>query len=254
MVRERTNRLFPDIFDVVILTFIFAISLISLRLIFILQVTSVPCAEMVMTMGQVNGNLPVFKLSYYVTLLVAVFWAIVTFHRFYLRRKNWLLIFWHVLMFSCIFLIAVFSRSLVSQKYITPPDGTIAVAVAVNPDWLDYQDGEWSTYSYPACVWLEKNEIAVNKTAVTWDGLDEHYYSLRDFIGLGRPHMDLLAERQFYRALTALERNNFIEKRTCQENMIHYGQHKDKCGSDYWYKLPEGFQPTKGFLEQNPID
>ena len=159
---------------------------------------------------------------------------------------------WHIIMFICIFFLAVFNRSLVSQKDISPPDGIVVVEwldTSNNSHWADYKNGLWYARGNRACVWLDRNEVAVN------DGKPPHItYSLKDIMGLGRPHMDLLAERQTYRPLTTVERERFLKKQACHKDITLYGQSRESCGPDYWYSLPEGVKPPAHILENWPID
>lgn len=251
-IKKRMKLFSLSIFDFVILSFIFIMGFISLRLLFIFEVVKAPCAEMLMTMGQVGGNLPFFKLTYFISLLMGLFWVFVTLDRVLKGDKSWKLITWHIIIFICIFFLAIFNRSLVTQKDITPPDGTVVVEWLDTPNnqrWADYQNGLWSAWGTPACVWLDRNEIAVNDVKPPYIS-----YTLKDMMGLGRPYIDLLAERQTYRAMTKDERERFFKKKACQKDISLYGQHRKSCAPDYWYSLPEGIKPPPHVLETWPID
>jgi len=113
--------------DWVTLTLIWVMFFITLRLFFIFEVTSAPCAEMIMTLGQSSGLPPIFKLTYWISLLIAAYWLCITVHRAIKRQASWALISWHIILFLSIFFLAVANRNLTASEYIKPPDGIMVV-------------------------------------------------------------------------------------------------------------------------------
>ena len=242
--KSKSNRyvLFLETFDFVILILIFVVSFLSLRLLFIFGVVNTPCVEMFVTIGRVGVNPSAFTLTYFISLLMGVYWAFVTVDRILKGRKSWGFISWHAMMFMCIFLLAMFNRSLTSQDYMAPPDGTIIIETMHEPYWTDYKNGIWYVLGDRGCVWLDRNEIGHNDV-----NNSPNFLSLKNILGLGHTHMDLLADRQTYRPLTKLERERFLTKQACLKDLSHYGQNREICGPDYSYPMPEGSVPPQKF-------
>jgi len=205
----KTSRFaFLDIFDLVILILVFAMSFISLRLLFTFEAIQATCAELILSWGQVNGNWPVFKICFFISLLMGVYWLCVTIGRVLSGKTNWRLIFWHVIMFIIIFFLATFNRSLVPSQSVNPPDGTLVVEYLIpevtlqGTAWVSYgeprykriKDGIWHTWGDKACVWLDEGKVSYN------DNLNHAYnISILDRLALGRPQYEILKDLKIFR-------------------------------------------------------
>lgn len=96
-----------------------------------------------------------------------------------------------------IFMLGVFSRSLVSENYVQAPDGTLNISWRydnIKQDagqhiWRGYEEGQWFAESVPACIWLDRNEVVY-----VYDWRHHEDYSIFDVLGLGKPHIDILME------------------------------------------------------------
>ena len=240
--KSKREELLFDVFDFIILILIFAMSFISLRLLFIFEVVHTPCVELFVTLGQVDGNIPIFTSTYYISILMGLFWGCVTLDKILQGNNSWMRIAWHSIMFSCIFFLAVANRSLVSHKDITPPDGTVVVEVTNSePHAVGYKDGFWCASGVPTCVWLDRNEVSIN------DNFNPKITHSQMRFGMKRAHIDVLLEQQSYRPLTLIERERFLTKKACQKDITLYGQPSDICEQQYSYPLPKGTTPQKTF-------
>ncbi len=255
---DKQKFAFLDIYDLVILILVFAMSFISLRLLFTFEVIQAPCTEMLMTWGQVNGNWPVFKICFVISLLIGLYWLCVTLSRILAGKSGWRLISWHIVMFITIFFLALFNRAVTSGEPITPPDGTMVVEYLVpketsqGTEWVSYDEphfrevknGVWYAGGNQACVWLDENKI-------TYADHERQNYEvpMKHKLGLGISHFEILQSIQRYRPLLENERDRFLEKKACQANITNYGKPREICGPDYLYPLPAGVKPDQKLYE-----
>ncbi len=242
-----------DIFDLVILILVFAMSFLSLRLFFMFDVIRAPCAEMFITFGQTGDHAPLFKLTYWISLLMGMYWICVTLGRILNRKSSWPLISWHIIMFISIFFLAVFNRSLTSSNPVIPPDGMMVVERLIpektpsstiwkskaEPSYQKYKDGIWYAWGDQACVWLDENKISYADLESS-----RPMVSMKHRLGLGIPHIEILRNMQQYRPLSEIERQRFLDKKACQADITNYGKPREIYGYDRYYPLPKGIGPN----------
>lgn len=262
--RDAADKSFHlDILDWVTLILISTMAFISLRLFFMFETTSSPCVEMILTMGKSSGLPSIFKLTYWICLLMILFWFCVSVHRAFHKRPNWALIAWHTLIFLSLFFLAATNRNLTASSYIIPPDGVMVVESMMpqsteteikwlsptEPNWAEYKNGQWYAHGPKACIWLDEGIVSFN------DRFDLERPSNMAFQFVINGHaFETLKSRQMYRPLSKLERETFLKMKQCQADITKYGQHRSVCMSDYLYPVSPELEPSPEFLEFWPID
>jgi hypothetical protein len=235
-------------FDFVGLILLFALFFISLRLFFIFEVVRSPCAEMLATIGSGQGLPSVMKMNYFIAIIFGMFWVSVAINASIVSKLSMWRIAWYQIILIGIVFLGLFNRAYVPQNYVKSPDGTLVVAInddlITEPRWAEYGEGIWYADGMPACVWIEDNKIAL---ATDW--MHEQKYSIRDALGLGRRHIDLLIENQTYRALTDYERQRFEKKKACQSDFTLYGKSASVCEREYLYPVETGLTPPDHVIE-----
>lgn len=262
--RDAADKSFHlDILDWVMLILISAIFFISLRLFFMFEATSAPCVEMILTIGQSSGLPSIFKLTYWICLLMSLFWLCVSAHRAFHKPASWALIAWHTVLFISLFFLAATNRNLTANSYINPPDGVMVVEnmIPLTPKagttwqslehirWEEYKEGHWYARGSKACIWLDEGKVSYN------DNFGEKRPSdmALQFVKQGHS-FEILKASQIYRPLSSFERETFLRIKDCQADMTKYGQHRSVCASDYLYPVAPGIEPSPEFLEFWPID
>jgi len=249
--------------DWVMLTLISVVFFVSLRLFFLFEVTSAPCAEMILTIGAGSGLPPIFKLTYWISLLLGLFWLCVTLNRVLSRRANWALISWHSLLFISIFFLAVTNRNLTASTYVNPPDGVMVVenkTPIITVDGTDWQspkhmrwaqqkDGQWYAHGSKACIWLDENKVSYNNRF----DIERPSNMAFEFMFKGRS-FEILKANQLYRPLTDFERGTFLNIQSCKADIMKYRQHRSACISEHIYSVAPELKPSPEFLETWPTD
>ncbi|WP_026942614.1 hypothetical protein [Hellea balneolensis] len=252
-----------DILDWVTLILISVMFFISLRLFFIFEVTTAPCVEMILTMGQSSWWPSIFTLTYWICLFMSLFWFCVSVHRAFHRPASWALITWHAVLFISLFFLAATNRNLTASSYINPPDGVMVVESMVPEitqmginwstptelNWTEYKKGQWYASGSKACIWLDESKVSFN------DRFDLERPSNMAFQFVANSHaFEKLKSRQMYRPLSNFERETFSKMKQCQADMTKYGQHRSVCTSDNVYPVAPGIEPPPEFLELWGLD
>jgi len=264
--RDKKSRLYKsfrlDIFDWVMMILIFTIFFLSLRLFFIFQTVSAPCVELLITLGKSSTYPSIFELTYFISLLMGLFWLCVTLGRLFAKRDHRGLIAWHIILGISIVLLAFMNWNMTSLSYVAPPDGVMVVedVTPINtkagiswqtPDitqWAEYRDGQWYAVGAQACIWLDEGKVSYNDRFY----LNKRTRTISTLFFSGRPAIDVLKDNQLYRPLKTHERENFIRMKNCQTDIMKYGQPRSACTSDYIYLVAPGLAPTADFLENWP--
>jgi len=265
--RERKSRgpksFHFDILDWVMLIMVCAMIFISLRLLFIFEITSAPCAEMLLTIGSGTGYPSVFELTFSISLLIGFFWLCVTLGRLRHKPPHWALILWHSVMFVGVLLLALMNWNLTSRDYVKAPDGIMVVETIVpvisdnqvtwpkpnHVNWADYRDGRWYASGLQSCIWLDENKVSYNDRF-------ENKNTPNSIIGAlfkGRM-MEALKDNQLYRPLSAYERDVFLDIKTCQADITRYGQAASNCASSWLYPVEPGLKPPARIRDEWPVD
>ena len=261
--RDEKSRIYKsfrlDFHDWVMLTLICVMYFISLRLFFIFEVTSAPCAEMIMTMGESSGLPPIFKLTFWISLLIGVYWFCVTVQRILLRQANWTIILWHLILLLSIFFLAISNLNLTASSYVKAPDGIMVVEnmtpVKNNSEitwqspekisWAEYKNGKWYAHGFQACIWLDENKVSYNDRF----DLKRPENIAQKFMFEGRS-LEILKDIQTYRPLSDWERESFLQIKACQADITKYGQHRSVCTSTYLYAIEPGLKPSPEWLDK----
>jgi len=251
-----------DILDWVMLALLFIMVFISLRLFFIFEVTSAPCAEHIITAGQSSGLPPIFEMAYAICILMGTFWLCVTIGRILAKRTHWALIAWHIIIFVSIFFLAAMNRNLTSSDYVNPPDGVMVVEQMVpvktnqgvswlaseEVNWAYNKDGQWYAWGTQACIWLDENKVSHNNILVT--RLNPPL--IRERI-LGRPAIEDIKNLQIYRTLQDHERERFMKIKACQADMSLYGKPRSTCNEARIYPVEDNIRPPQHVIEMKPF-
>ncbi|RKQ70819.1 hypothetical protein DES40_0120 [Litorimonas taeanensis] len=243
--KSKVRNLDLDSFDYLILTLVFLMSFVALRLFFIFEVVQAPCVEYLATIGSDDGLPSIFKLTHYIALLMMVFWGVVGLARFLEGKRSWHQIIWFLTLLLSILMIAVFTRALVPEKHINPPDGILNVALHPSEvSWSHLEKGRWIAHGLPGCVWLEENIITQRNHESKSTQL-----GILQGLGLGKPYIQTLIDSQTYRPMTAYERDRFIIKHDCMNDVTRYGQHRSVCEEPYLYPVERGKLPPIDLLQ-----
>lgn len=262
--RDAANKSFHlDILDWVMLILISAISFISLRLFFMFEIVTAPCAEMILSVGQSSGLPSIFTLTYWVCLLMSLFWLCVSAHRAFHKPASWALIAWHAVLFISLFFLTATNRTLTASSYVNPPDGVMVVEnmtpritetgidwiAPKEPNWVEYNSGQWFASGFEACIWLDEGKVSYNDNF----GKKRPSDMALQFVIQGHS-FEILKAGQIYRPLSDFERETFLRIKDCQADVTKYGQHRSVCVSDYLYPVAPEINPSPEFLKSWPID
>lgn len=167
-------------FEVILLILIFSIWAIGAKFVLMFAIVTSSCAEAIAAFGQSYSNLSTFDLLFWISVLMAAFWVVISFVFWkFLRRP--IIILFHLSLFFSIFLLMA-SFKLVHIDNNIPPDGTLAVGQTVRDmssgepryaplDWNGNQFGKWYLgktnitddiwyhRNTQRCVWLDRNII-----------------------------------------------------------------------------------------------
>lgn len=245
-----------QMFDLIGVIFLFSLFFFTLRIFQHFYLLRSPCVEWLTTIGRTQSQPSIMEMSLGVSLAFGLFWIAVMFNTAFSQRlaervPTARIIFQFIILIG-IFLLVIANRSMVSERYVQPPDGVLNVTWDFSPDqstpaepnWRDYKDGQWYASGAASCVWLDRNEVSY-----VYDWRKRDKYSIFDIMGLGKPHIDILMDNQRYRPLTAYERERFLRKQACQADISLYGQRRTICEGDDIYPVEPGRMPSPELIE-----
>jgi len=190
--QQRKHFASVPVFDAVLLFLIFSLGLLFFRLLSINAITTSYCFEQIANYGATSTTPPVFKVLYYLSLILFALWGL----RLIINIKrpaSWRRFIWDAFIgLSIIIMCGLYFHLNVWSKP-NPPSGTLGVGEGVwttengEPEWrkmpakqvpLDWTDGRVEYYAenhFQKCVWLDSNKIAVTKNpADTVDNFDDY--------------------------------------------------------------------------------
>lgn len=231
---ERRQRAELLSFQVMLLGIIFFIWVLGARILAVHAITTLPCGEMVADFGAGAIGVPVFQLFFYICLLLAGLWIIITLSYWRVIRKN-LIDFLHLVLLLLIAMLGVSFRLLHIPENI-PPDGTLGVEHMVwdraqnklvvlddmTPKWGEWIMGQSDISISPRCVWLERGLITGDRHVPYQPYRDLlSSYNIKPWVSLNDVH-----KSQNYRPLTEAERDRFLRQKAC---MASYPKNGQRC-------------------------
>ena len=217
------------------LSFTFFLWFFALRIFFIFEVVQVPCVEMMANAGKAVSGFSVFEGLFIVTILTALFWLGTAMVRIAKNEHSFPRLTWHFSQFIALFFLAIFTRSSIPNYDLPAPNGWMAVTeipieaadlFTFSPDG----SGGWETAGLKACVWIDRQIVNVGSQSLDYD------IGLLDVLGVGKPHYQIIKDKQKYRTMTKEEINRFKQIQECKNTQENYGKPWYFCQSSWIVK------------------